>query len=208
MLLDVLLPEYDFTEVHSILVKSSPETAYNAIMETTLQEISSFVRFLFFLRELPERAMGRKGWIMNKRQPLLSHMFEGGFARLAEQESREIVFGIIVPGSIGRVWQKSSGLQVNPASSVEFFAFNNPQYLQVVANMLVEDAAEPGFVTIRTESRTRALSSQSRKDFRLYWWIIRPFSGLIRRLWLRGIRKQAEISSQNNGSRKHLADHS
>jgi hypothetical protein len=56
----------------------------------------------------------------------------------------------------------------------------------------VEDAAEPGFVIIRTESRTRALSRQSCRIFTPYWRIIRPFSGLIRRLWLRGIQRRAE----------------
>ena len=111
---------------------------------------------------------------------------------LAEQTPHELVFGLIVPGKIGRVWHKSSGNRVLPATAADFFAFRHPGFLWVVANMLVEDAGIPGIVTVRTESRTRALSYNARKDFTPYWRIIRPFSGLIRMLWLRGIKRRAE----------------
>jgi hypothetical protein len=192
MLLDELFPAYDFTEVHSIRVKSSPEAAFRAVIEVTPGEINGIMRLLFFLRALPERMVGRADWAMNSRQPMLSEMFKSGFTRLAEQEPREIVFGVIAPGSIGRVWQQSSGKEVKPLNAAEFFAFSNPDYLHVVANILVSDASEPGFVIIRTESRTRALSRKSCKNFTPYWRVIRPFSGLIRRLWLRGIKRRAE----------------
>lgn len=192
MLLDEILPEYDFTEVHTIGVKADLETVFSAIMETTPAEISSIMRFLFFLRSLPEKAVGRKDMTMNSREPMLSSMLNDGFTKLAEENSREVVFGLIVPGKIGRVWCKSSNLEVPVSNTREFFDFNHPGYLHVVANLLVEDTGKPGLVTIRTESRTRALSDQARKNFTPYWRIIRPFSGLIRRLWLRGIKRRAE----------------
>lgn len=192
MLLDDILPVYDFTEVHSIRIKAQPEIVFRAIKELTPAEISSIMRLLFFLRSLPERVVGREGMTMSSREPMLSYMLKNGFTKLAEQAPREIVFGMVVPGNIGRVWQKSSSLDISSVDAQEFLAFDNPDYICVVANLLVEDADEAGFVTVRTESRSRALSPQALKKFTPYWRIIRPGSGLIRRLWLRGIKRRAE----------------
>ncbi len=46
LLLDKYLPEYDFTEVHTIKIRATPEVAYRAMQDTTLGEIHGFVRFL------------------------------------------------------------------------------------------------------------------------------------------------------------------
>lgn len=188
MLLDEYLPKYDFTEVHTIKIKTTPEIAYRAIKETTLAEISGIVRLLFILRELPEKMAGREGFNMNNRRPLLA----AGFTKLVEQIPHELVLGLIVPANIGRVWQKSSRLNGIASDSHEYFAFNHPDYLKVVSNMLVTDTSESGVVTVRTESRIMGLSDKARKGFRPYWWVIRPWSGLIRRLWLKAIKKRAE----------------
>jgi hypothetical protein len=137
---------------------------------------------------------------MRQEQPLLSEMLKNNFIKLAEQPPREFVFGSLVPGQIGRVWQKSSGQAVTMADAREFMAFKDPGFLQVVANMRVEESGESGTVIVRTESRTRAFSPRARKNFTPYWRLIRPFSGLIRRLWLRGIRRRAERELRSNSS--------
>ena len=46
--------------------------------------------------------------------------------------------------------------------------------------------------TLSTETRVLATDEASRRAFRRYWLVIRPFSGLIRRVWLRAIRQRAE----------------
>jgi hypothetical protein len=192
MLLDDILPAYDFTEVHSIQVKAAPEAAYRAINEITMAEISPIMRGLFWLRTLPERAAGRKGSTLSHQGPLMSSMLKNGFTPLGEQKPVEIIFGMIVPGTIGRVWQKSSGMKPEVRNAEEFWAFNNPDYLKVVANYYIEKASTTGYVIISTESRTKALSAHARNKFAPYWRMIRPFSGLIRRLMLRGIKRRAE----------------
>jgi hypothetical protein len=192
MLLDEYLPKYDFTEVHTINVSAAPETAYRAIKDTTLEEISGFVRFLFWLREMPEKMVGRNTNSMTSKGPMLGQMEKNGFTMIQEQPPREDVFGLIVPGKIGRVWDKTSGYGSQVANTAEFLAFKDPRYLLVVANLMVQDSDVPGVVTVYTESRTMALSEQARKSFRLYWAFIRPWSGLIRRLWLNAIKRRAE----------------
>ena len=189
MLLDDWLPKYDFTEVHTIKIKSSPEAAYRAIKETTMAEISGMVRLLFTLRQIPEKIAGRGNFKMHNQRPLI----EEGFTKLDEQVPRELVVGLIVPGLIGRVWHQSSRLDIIEVADAQAYScFCQPDYLKVVANMLVEDTAEPGVVKVRTESRTKGLSEKARKNFRPYWAIIRPWSGLIRRLWLKAIKRRAE----------------
>lgn len=197
MLLDKYLPGYDFTEVHTTKVKASSEVTYQAMLDTTLGEIHWFVNFLLNLRALPEKLAGRKEnpytppvSTMNK--PMLKQMLESEFVKIDEQAPREIVFGLIVPGTIGRVWKKSSADILKIENAAEFLAFNDPTFLHVIANFSITDAPEPGYVIVRTESRTRGLSEKARKNFRPYWWVIRPWSGLIRRLWLGAIKRRAE----------------
>jgi hypothetical protein len=195
MLLDEILPEYDFTEVHTIRIDASPEIAFWALTDVTLEEISFIVRLLYFLRELPEKLAGRNMSSLDNHKPMLETMLANNFTKLAEIDSREIVFGLIVPEKIGRVWDKDSNLEVPIADREEYLAFDRPGYLKVVANLLVKDTGTPGTVIVRTESRTKALSDHARRNFAPYWRVIRPFSGLIRRLWLTGIKRRAEQTS-------------
>jgi hypothetical protein len=192
MLLDKYLPKYDFTEVHTIKVKATPEAAYRAVIETTLGEISGFVRVLFWLRELPEKLVGRNTNSMTADGPMIGQMEKNGFTIIEEQPPREKVFGLIVPGKIGRVWDKSSGYSSQVPDAAEFLAFKDPNYLLVIANLMVQDSDTPGTVIVYTESRTMGLSPKAAKDFRPYWCFIRPWSGLIRRLWLKAIKRRAE----------------
>jgi hypothetical protein len=197
MLLDKYLPKWDFTEVHTVQIKSSAEEAYKAMMETTMQELHAIVRLLFNLRSLPEKLAGRKenslssvAFLDNK--SLINQMLKTNFIKLDEQQPHEIVFGLIVPGSIGHVWDKSSGQVLHFTDATEYLTFNKPDFLHVIANFSIEDAPGAGFVIVRTESRSKGLSEKARKNFRAYWFIIRPWSGLIRRLWLKAIKRRAE----------------
>jgi hypothetical protein len=49
----------------------------------------------------------------------------------------------------------------------------------------------PGGSRLVTETRVRALDERALRGFRLYWLAIGPFSGLIRRRWLRAVQKAA-----------------
>jgi hypothetical protein len=51
---------------------------------------------------------------------------------------------------------------------------------------------ERGGCEVSTETRVHAADRRAEWRFRLYWLAIRPGSGLIRRMWLRAIRRRAE----------------
>jgi hypothetical protein len=192
MLIDNYLPEYDFTEVYEVEIEATPEIAYRAIKEATLSDMSVVICILLGLRELPEKIFGNKSTGMDSRKPILSQMQSGDSVILEEQAPGEIVFGMIVKGREGRFWEKSDN-KISIASTEEFLAFKDPEYCWVISHFLVKDTANPGKVIVRTESRTMGLSIQAAKEFKPYWSVISPFSGLIRRLMLKAIKTRAEI---------------
>lgn len=191
MIIDDVLADYDLNEVHSIQIKASAQITFNCIKQIRPSEIAWIMRFLIWLRSLPEELLGRRGISLSREEPLLEQFSAGNFSILAESEPWEIVLGMLIPGKIGRVWQKSSALNTGDAGTRDFFTFDQPGYIRVAMNLLVESTG-PDHVSVRTETRCRATSRRALADFTPYWRLIRPFSGLIRLVWLRGIKRKAE----------------
>ena len=50
----------------------------------------------------------------------------------------------------------------------------------------------PGRCLASTETRVHVADPAARRAFRRYWLVVRPFSGLIRILYLRAVRRRAE----------------
>lgn len=67
----------------------------------------------------------------------------------------------------------------------DFRVFAEPGYAKMALNFAFDGD------TLSTETRVLLTDEASRRAFRRYWLVIRPFSGLIRRLWLRGIDRRA-----------------
>jgi hypothetical protein len=114
MLLNDILPVFDFTEMSTVQVNTSPDNAFRAILDASLAEVSGVVRMLMFLRTLPERVVGRKDEPWDPHKPFLPQACRTFFTELVREPPREIVFGLIVPGDIGRVWKKIQRLEYPP----------------------------------------------------------------------------------------------
>jgi hypothetical protein len=52
-----------------------------------------------------------------------------------------------------------------------------------------EDA--PGSTRLVTETRVACVDAASRRWFRLYWLVVRPFSGVIRKAMLSAVAREA-----------------
>ena len=113
-------------------------------------------------------------------------MLESRFALLGERPNRELVLGLV-----GRFWATSGDLQRLDAG--EFRDFGRPGYAKAAWNFSVEEQHD-GTTLLTTETRVLCLDTASRRRFRLYWTLIGPFSGLIRKDILRSIKRQAEFS--------------
>ena len=171
MLIDHYLPCYDVSARYEIDIRAPLSGVYRTARTLDLKD-SRIARALFRLRGLPEANLALEG------------MLKWGFILLADEPEREIVLGLI-----GRFWIRSPQIQSVPAEA--FIGFNQPGSAKAVMNLAFFQK-EDGIVRLTTETRVFCLGEASRRSFRRYWFLIRPFSGLIRKEWLRLIKRQAE----------------
>jgi hypothetical protein len=124
---------------------------------------------LFFRALTAIRRFGRPGRedILNAPEhlPLLDVATRTSFRYLADDPPREIVVGTIV---------------VPPNAAV------------ATMNFLVTPDATGSVLS--TETRVFARNASARRRFAIYWRVIHPGSDIIRRMWLRAIKRRAESS--------------
>lgn len=180
-LIDAFMPDYDVSEYHETKVQAPMTKVYDALRTADLGE-SSIIRLLLRLRQLPA-VFGTGGHKPNLKINL-DAIIKGGFVLLGEHPPNEIALGVI-----GRFWTLSADRCRVKAD--EFIAFDRHGYAKAVWNFsLVAESAE--VTRLATETRVRCLDDASRRRFRVYWALIAPFSGLIRREALRMIRRSSE----------------
>ena len=171
--LDDIAPQFQFRESHEIRVAASPERAYAAIKSVTANEIALFQTFTWI------RRFGQDGKesIMNAPgdQPILDVAVKGGFALLADEAPREIVFGTPVTGA--------GSLRDDPRA-----------LFQIAMNFLVVPDG-PAASVIVTETRVFAKTPAAVSAFTRYWRVIYPGSAILRVTWLRAVRARAERPS-------------
>jgi hypothetical protein len=176
VLLDDVMPHCEFRERHELWVPASPPETYDAVRAVSASEI----RLIGPLMRL--RMLGRWPGRLDTRAPLLGELQQGGFICLAEGRDEEVVYG-----AIGRFWSPTGN---RPIAVESFTAFTEPGYAKAAMNFAVR--AERGGSRITTETRILATDPEASRKFRLYWLLIRPGSGAIRRSWLRAIRRRIE----------------
>jgi len=75
----------------------------------------------------------------------------------------------------------------------DFKALREPGFAIAAMNFLVEDAGS-GACIVTTETRIYATDASARRRFARYWRVIYPGSALIRRMWLRAVKRRAEAA--------------
>jgi len=180
MLIDEELPAFDFTEHHKILIAATPANVDRALRTADLGG-SWVMRALFFLRGLPSRIRtGKRG----KAACLdLNELQRHGFMMIRDEPEKEMVLGVV-----GRFWHPTGNIATIEA--VEFRTFERDGLCKAAWNFAIEPDGDSSLLS--TETRIRCLGAQAKKRFSAYWFFVRPFSGLIRVLMLRRIRRAAE----------------
>jgi len=183
--LDEFAPAYQFHESHEIHIAAPEERVYQAVNEVTANEIFLF-RTLTWIRRLgragPESILDAP-----EEQPLLDVATRTSFLTLAEEPSREVLVGTLVVAP--------ADLTIPPEPTPSWFkALDRPGFAKATMNFRVE-AAAPGRCVLTTETRVYATDGASRRRFAAYWRVIYPGSSLIRRMWLRAIKRRAEMAS-------------
>jgi hypothetical protein len=186
--LDDFLPVYQFSEVHSIRVTAPKDRVYRAIKGVTPDEIL-FFRTLTWLRRL-----GRPGPenILNvpEGMPTLEVATRTGFLLLAEEPEREIVIGTVVVAPRG--WRSKES-----PTPEDFKAVREPGFAVAAMNFQIEDVG-PGACTVTTETRVYGTDGSARRRFARYWRVIYPGSALLRRMWLRAMKRRAEAPAPSS----------
>lgn len=166
--LDAYLPEYEFSERHRITVRAAPALVDSALRAVSVVDLP-VVRILATLRSLGRRPAPR---------PLVEE------ALVLEDASGE---GIVL-GLVGQFWRLRRAPVPRPADVDEFLAYDRSDVCKAVIDFRVADDE------LTTETRVHVADPAARRKFARYWRVIRPFSGLTRRGFLREVRRRAEAA--------------
>ena len=179
MLMDEFVPDYDFHERHQIFVPA-PAEAVRRAADAWQTDASFLWRWLMRLRGLG-----------SPNGTLRESAAANGFLCLADTDE-EVVYG-----QAGRFWSLNErAAMLSPRTVEEFRTLSDPRYAIAAMNIKIEPQGSGG-TRLYTETRVRCLGASSRRWFRLYWSLIRPFSGLLRHAMLRGIRAEALRKAKN-----------
>lgn len=166
MQIDQFLPEYDFHERHERLISATPLQAYPICKQLDVRD-SAIIAILLRIRGIHVDE---------------HHLVTDSFTVFYENAPFEIVWG-----GIGRPWK----LFEKPAriDAGEFQLFEKTGFAKFVWSFTFQQ--RDGNTLVTTETRVKCTDACSRWKFRIYWILIRPFSGLIRREMLRLIDKKS-----------------
>ncbi|HEV2802250.1 MAG TPA: hypothetical protein VGW12_17390 [Pyrinomonadaceae bacterium] len=178
MLLDDFLPAYDVSERHLIEVHASKEEVYAAVRQLDLRR-AKLSMLLFRLRGMPTGRVAPACFTLND-------FLRMRFILLGERVNEELLLGLV-----GRFWSPSGELRRLDAEG--FRNFNEPGYAKAAWNFSLSERTDKT-VLLATETRVHCLDKTSRRRFRLYWFFIGAFSGLIRREVLQAIKQNAETA--------------
>ena len=187
-LLDTWMPDYHFSEHHSLSVSASEVALWNALKTVTPDEIGP-LRWLMAIRSFPAKVAGlaagkvrKPGKLFARGTPILDLAVNSNFVLLEERAPNQIALGMA-----GQFWKLDGGPRVNVHNAHDFAAFHQPGFLRVTV------AFQIGAGKISTETRVQALDEDARRKFSRYWTLIRPGSGWIRMAWLRAIDNRARL---------------
>ena len=183
MPLDEFLPGYDANEVHSTRVAAPPDRVLAAVHELTSREVPLLV-VLMALRSVPAALLRRRPFRLRRNldRPVMNHFTRGGFVVLAERPDELVV------GAVGRFWTSDGGLE--RIAGEDFSGFDAPGFAKATMNFHARPV--DGGTLLTTETRIQGTDEEARRRFLRYWRVVMPGSALIRRVWLRAIRRRAE----------------
>ena len=159
------VPFYHHRELHSLYIDAAPEAALAAARETRFEDVP-LVAALYRLRGLRAAPRG----------PIWSSMQAQGF-RLHDPETLVL---------IAQPWRPRGGHRPDD----DFAAFAEPGFAKMAMDLRV--LADGAGARLETETRVFLTDAAARRRFLPYWLVIRPFSALIRRRWLRAAKRLAE----------------
>jgi hypothetical protein len=180
--LDEWMPVWQFDEEHTIHVDASPEKVFEAIHAVRADEIFLF-RTLVAIRRCcrpgPESIMNAP-----ENKPLLDVATQTTFIYLADDAPDEIVVGTVISAP--------RGIHAPEKLTPEIFRKELPAGVVLATMNYLVTPDSGGGSTVFTMTRVYGNNADAVRSFAVYWRIIHPGSDIIRRTWLRAIKRRAE----------------
>jgi hypothetical protein len=180
--IDEFLPLYDVSASYEVRISAPPSLVYQCLLRSDFNK-PWVVRLLMTIRtgkrpprnrvpgELPQRLQGT------------------GFVILAEVPNAEIVIGVV-----GKFWRPDGGRCLDLAAD-DFAGFSRPGYAKVAWNFKLRTES-PERTVLSTETRIKCFGRAALWKFRLYWILVSPFSGLIRKAILKRVKVESESEAR------------
>ena len=166
------MPAHQFSERHSLLIDAPVERIDLALRTVSMADIP-VARLLWWLRRLG-RHYG------DGSRPFVGGELPG--VVLDDVRGEGVVLGLT-----GQFWRLRGGADAEkPTSADAFLVYDRADACKAVIDFRIDRGR------LSTETRVHVGDPASRRKFRRYWLVIRPFSGLIRILLLRAVRRRAE----------------
>jgi hypothetical protein len=176
--IDEFLPNPDFAAAYEIPIHAPVSLVYERLLALDITA-SPIVRLLLSLRT--------GGRVRRPSGPGdFSRRFAGTrFVILAEVPDEEVVIGVA-----GRFWRPGGGRRLGLKPG-DFIAFSRAGHAKAAMNFRMRSHSQ-GRTLLATETRIACFGPAAWWKFRLYWAVVAPFSGVIRRAILKQIRVEAE----------------
>lgn len=171
-LINKYLPKYNFGETHSVLINATQEHCYKATMEIDLSE-SRIINFLFRLRGLQAKA-----------QKLTEFTKKMNFTLLEENPFSGFIYGFGV---------NNDGIQ--RINDNEKFIEDENSWFQKVGWSFEFIPVTDKQTEVTTITRVNSPTTKTKRWFSIYWFFIKPFSGLIRKRMLIKLKRDLEGES-------------
>ena len=170
MLIDEFLPEYNFAKKHSVVIGANAEKIFSVLKNTDFNSV--LIKILLMLRGIKLENLS------------LTIADKSYFTLLGEEDEKEILFGII-----GKFWKWNGGLF--RIKKEEFGDFSLTGFAKAVWDFSASPAGI-GKTTFTTETRVQCIGESAKRWFSIYWFLIEPFSGILRKIILFKIKYRAE----------------
>ena len=178
--LDEFIPVWQFDEFHTVHIAAPPARVFDDIKRVRADEIF-FFRTLFWIRMGGRPARTALQDATPRTASLIDVATHRTFVYLADDAPREFVIGTAVR------WPTAAREPITPSY---FQSTLPPGFVLTAANFTVTPDGRGGSI-VSTETRVHANSPSALRNFAVYWRVIYPGSVIIRRMWLRAVKRRA-----------------
>jgi hypothetical protein len=182
LLIEAAMSQFDVIIAEHIIVDADNAATFEAAKSLDFLSVRTpLLTASMFIRGLPARLHGKQPVVQ---QLLLTDaMGLPGWLLLGERPGSEIAFG-----AVGTFWRPTIDWRDVPQA--DFRDFDERGWGKLAASFFVAPYGDQTLLTY--ECRTTTTDPTSHRQFRRYWWLIRPFVRHIMRAALATIKANAE----------------